>query len=90
MSAMILFNFLGKFFFGGREEPRYIPSEEDYEAARAYDDFTREGGGHEDEWELGADLGTIPNTPSEYEGEDTAPDQKAVRDAPWWRPFRPW
>lgn len=85
---MGLFGDLAKFFLAGREENNNPPTEEDREAAQAADQMMSSD--YEEDWNAGVEMGTIPNTPSEYEGENTNPDQKAVRDAPWWRPFLPW
>lgn len=85
---MGLWENLANLFFGGGEEPPDEPTDEDYEAARAADRIM--GRDYGEDWSAGIEMGTVPNTPGEYEGQDTDPDQEAFRPDPWYRKFFPW
>lgn len=78
------FGDLAHFFLGGHDDGDERLSEEDREAAQAADLLM--GSDFEDEWYAGVSMGTIPDTPTEYEGEDTGPHESI----PWYRHFLPW
>jgi hypothetical protein len=76
---------MAKIFFGGKKEPGGSPTAKDRDAAMAMDQLLHD----DDAWEVGIDMGTIPETPTEYEGEDTDPDHPSVRPEPWYRKYLP-
>lgn len=75
---------LASFFFGNRDDSQDQPTEEDRETAKAFEQLMSSR--YEDDWHAGIDMGTVPNTPRTYEGEDTDPHQPAIslsRLFPW-------
>lgn len=75
---------LAGFFLGRHPEDDERPTSEDQQAAQAADQLMSSE--YADAWQDGIDMGTIPTTPTEYEGEDTDPQQPTVkrnRFLPW-------
>lgn len=64
------------------DDENELPGEQEREEAEVTDEFTRAGGSGEGHFEEGVEMGTVPNTPYEYEGENT--DEHPVVK-PWWQ-----
>lgn len=76
---------LSDVFFGG-DEPPDEPTDEDRDDAEAVDELMHD----EDTWQVGEEMGTIPDTPRGYESGDTDPEHPSTNAEPWYRKLFPW
>lgn len=81
---MGFFSDMANFFLGRHDDSDEWPTDEDREAAQATDQLM--GSDYEEDWNSGVDMGTVPDTPTEYEGEDTDPEHPAIG----WGRLLPW
>jgi len=78
---------IARAIMGRQDDPDDSPVAEDRDAAQDMDNLMQS----DEDWEVGIDMGTIPDTPQEGEYENTDPDIEAAKKPdPWYRQFFPW